>query len=172
LPRFPGRFTAVFAIFPAAAAGLGIRELRRRLADFTARLSRDADEAAAAPARAREAERARIASELHDVVTHNVSVMIVQAGAARQVLDAAPQDARGPLLAVESSGRAAMAELRHLLGLLSPTQPGPEAVDGSQTGEHAAEPELRPQPGLGQLPGLVSRMTAAGLPVDLHIGAP
>jgi signal transduction histidine kinase len=135
------------------------------------RIRRLQTEHAAATERALEAERARIASELHDVVTHNVSVMIVQAGAARQVLDAAPQDARAALLAVESSGRAAMAELRHLLGLLSPTPPGAETADGSQSGEHAAEPDLRPQPGLGQLPGLVSRMTAAGLPVDLHVGA-
>jgi signal transduction histidine kinase len=127
-------------------------------------------EHAAATERALEAERARIASELHDVVTHNVSVMIVQAGAARQVLDAAPQDARAALLAVEASGRAAMAELRHLLGLLSPAHPGADGAEMSSADGPAADADLRPQPGLGQLPGLVSRMTAAGLPVDLHIG--
>jgi signal transduction histidine kinase len=141
-----------------AAAGHARERIRRLQADH-----------AAATERALEAERARIASELHDVVTHNVSVMIVQAGAARQVLDAAPQDARAALLAVESSGRAAMAELRHLLGLLSPAQPGSELAEVSPGGGQPAEPELRPQPGLGQLPALVSRMTALGLPVELHV---
>jgi signal transduction histidine kinase len=121
----------------------------------------------AATRRALELERARIASELHDVVTHNVSVMIVQAGAARQVLAEAPGDARAALLAVEASGRAAMTELRHLLGLLSPTQaPGEEA--GVPDGP--APVELEPQPGLAQLPALVGRLTAAGLPIDLRVG--
>jgi DNA-binding NarL/FixJ family response regulator len=116
----------------------------------------------AATRRALELERARIASELHDVVTHNVSVMIVQAGAARQVLAEAPGEARAALLAVEASGRAAMTELRHLLGLLSPTD-----APGEQTaGPNGAAPaELEPQPGLAQLPALVDRLTAAGLPI-------
>lgn len=125
LPRFPSQLTAIVAITPAALAGFGIRELRRRLADSTARLRRAGAEAEAATRRALAAERARIASELHDVVTHNVSVMIVQAGAARTVLASSPGDAQAALLAVEATGRAAMAELRNLLGLLSPP------VDGS-----------------------------------------
>jgi signal transduction histidine kinase len=121
----------------------------------------------AATRRALELERARIASELHDVVTHNVSVMIVQAGAARQVLAEAPGEARAALLAVEASGRAAMTELRHLLGLLSPTQaPGEDAG----TPDGLAPAELEPQPGLAQLPALVDRLAAAGLPIDLRVG--
>jgi signal transduction histidine kinase len=123
----------------------------------------------AATRRALELDRARIASELHDVVTHSVSVMIVQAGAARQVLAEAPGDARAALLAVEASGRAAMTELRHLLGLLSPAQaPG----DQARAPDGAVTAQLEPQPGLAQLGALVDRLTAAGLPIDLRVGEP
>src|SRR5581483_7253372 len=94
-----------------------------------------------------------------------VSVMIVQAGAARQVLSEAPGEARAALLAVEASGRAAMTELRHLLGLLSPTQ----APGAAGTSDGAAAAELEPQPGLAQLPALVDRLTAAGLPIELRV---
>jgi signal transduction histidine kinase len=118
----------------------------------------------AATRRALELERARIASELHDVVTHNVSVMIVQAGAARQVLAEAPGDARAALLAVEASGRAAMTELRHLLGLLSPSD------EKAGIPDKPAPAELEPQPGLAQLPALVDRLAAAGLPIELRVG--
>jgi signal transduction histidine kinase len=121
----------------------------------------------AATRRALEHERARIASELHDVVTHSVSVMIVQAGAARQVLADSPGEARAAMLAVEASGRAAMTELRHLLGLLSPSHaPGEEP--GIPQGVPRAE--LEPQPGVAQLHALVDRLRAAGLPIDLRIG--
>ncbi len=120
----------------------------------------------AATHRALELERARIASELHDVVTHSVSVMIVQAGAARQVLAESPGEARAALLAVEASGRAAMTELRHLLGLLSPTQ----SLEGDADIPVDRSPaELAPQPGLAQLHTLVDRLTAAGLPIELHV---
>ena len=215
LPRFPGRLTAIFAIVPAAVAGLGIRELRRRLADSHARLRRAAAEAEAATERALAAERSRIASELHDVVTHNVSVMIVQAGAARKILASSPGDAEDALLAVEATGREAMTELRNLLGLLSPAADGREsgfaggysagvsggvpvagarspavagtsgtgAVDAAAAGPasvagavESAGPRpgggaaaLRPQPGLGELDALVSRVSAAGLPVELQV---
>jgi signal transduction histidine kinase len=93
--------------------------------------------------------------------------MIVQAGAARQVLAESPGDARAAMLAVEASGRAAMTELRHLLGLLSPTH-APRAEPGAPDGPAPAE--LEPQPGLAQLPALVERLTAAGLPIDLRLG--
>ncbi len=122
----------------------------------------------AATRRAVELERTRIASELHDVVTHNVSVMIVQAGAARQVLADAPDKARSALLAVESSGRAAMAELRHLLGLLSPSG-APADAAGTDANDLRAGQELRPQPGLGQLQALIDRVAATGVPVELQV---
>jgi signal transduction histidine kinase len=130
------------------------------------RIRRLQSEHEAATRRALQLERARIASELHDVVTHNVSVMIVQAGAARQVLSESPDDARAALLAVEGSGRAAMTELRHLLDLLSP----PEALAGGAEPEGGmAEAGLTPQPGLEQLQPLIDRVAAAGLPVELQV---
>jgi signal transduction histidine kinase len=154
LPKFPERLTALLAITPAVAAALGIRGLRRRLSDSAARLRRATEEYEAATVRAIEAERARIAGELHDVVTHNVSVMVVQAGAARLAMASSPGEATEALRAVEATGRTAIAELRNLLGVLSPP---------------ADEVALRPQPGLGELEELISRLSAAGLSVDLLV---
>ena len=184
LPRFPGRLTAIFAVLPAGAAGLGFRVLRRRLADSTARLRRAAAEAKAATERALAAERARIASELHDVVTHNVAVMIVQAGAARKILSSSPGDAEDALLAVEATGREAMTELRNLLGLLCPAgdgtdeeaaRPPAETAPAAGAGVRAvhAPAALRPQPGLSELDSLIRRVSAAGVPVGLTVsGSP
>jgi signal transduction histidine kinase len=154
LPHFPARFTALLAITPAVAAALGIRELRRRLSDSAARLRRATEEYEAGTVRAIEAERARIAGELHDVVTHNVSVMVVQAGAARIAMASSPGEATDALRAVEASGRTAIAELRNLLGVLSP--PGQGIA-------------LRPQPGLCEVDALIGRLSAAGLSVDLLV---
>jgi signal transduction histidine kinase len=101
--------------------------------------------------RAVEHERSRIARELHDVVTHNVSVMVVMAGAARKVLAADPDQATEALLAVEASGRAAMSELRQVMGLLT---------EDTQDRE-----QLAPQPGLDQIGALVERIRQTGVPI-------
>jgi signal transduction histidine kinase len=85
-------------------------------------------------------------------------VMIVQAGAARQVIASAPEDTERALLAVEASGRTAMAELRSLLGLLCPGQD-----------EQAGRNGLRPQPGLAGVRALADRVSAAGLTVRLTV---
>ncbi|MEN3609970.1 histidine kinase [Plantactinospora sp. ZYX-F-223] len=108
-----------------------------------------------------EAERARIARELHDIVSHNVSLMVVQAGAAREVLASMPDEAAAALRAVETAGRDAMTELRHLLGLLAPAPDGADTV--------ADRSGLDPQPGLGRLGPLVDRIAFAGLPVEVRI---
>ena len=108
---------------------------------------------------AAEGERRHIARELHDIVAHSVSVMVVQAGAARKVLDDKPEAARESLIAVEASGHEAMDELRRLLGVLS--------ENGAEKGTDAAP--LAPQPGLDGLDALVARVREAGLPVELRI---
>jgi signal transduction histidine kinase len=108
-----------------------------------------------------EAERARIARELHDVVSHNVSLMVVQASAAREVLATMPGEAATALRAVENAGRDAMTELRHLLGLLAPSPSGDDdEPDGS---------DLAPQPSLSRLSPLIDRISFAGLPVEVRV---
>ena len=101
-----------------------------------------------------QAERARIAHELHDIVSHNVSLMVVQAGAAGDVLATMPGEAAKALLAIQNAGRDTMTELRHLLGLLAPS------ADGD---------ELDPQPNLSRLSTLIDRICFAGLPVEVRI---
>lgn len=153
-PRVPARFTALLVLLPTAALATAMRTWRQRAGDSAERLRVAQAGHEEQTRRAVEAERARIASELHDVVTHNVSVMVVQAGAARSVLHSSPEEAREALLAVEGSGRTAMGELRHLLGLLAPAGTDEDAT-------------LVPQPGLGQVGALVDRVRAAGLVVEL-----
>jgi len=99
-------------------------------------------------------ERRRIARDLHDVVAHSVSVMTVQAGAARLLLDEEPKRAREPLLAVEETGRQALGEMRRLLGIL-------RRAEGKAA--------LAPQPGLARLDDLVAQARAGGLPVELTV---
>jgi signal transduction histidine kinase len=107
--------------------------------------------------RARQAvveERGRIARELHDVVSHAMSTIIVQAGAERLVLQESQRSTREVLAGIESTGRQAMAEMRRLLGVLR---------DGD------VELALAPQPGLAQLDPLLEQVRSAGLPVDVLV---
>jgi signal transduction histidine kinase len=99
-------------------------------------------------------ERVRIARELHDVVAHSVSVMVVQAGAARSVLDRDPEASVRALGAVEATGREALTEMRRLLGILRP--------DGEDA-DHS------PQPSLDRLGALIARSRDAGLDVELRV---
>jgi signal transduction histidine kinase len=154
-PRL-GLYAALLVLTAVAFAANAIHTSRLRV------LAVEADQAEATRLAVDE-ERARIARELHDVVTHNVSVMVVQAGAARKVLDVSPEAARAALLAVESGGRAAMAELRHVMGLLTMTGDGPDP---------AATADLAPQPGLEQLETLVARLRETGVPATLTVDGP
>jgi signal transduction histidine kinase len=103
------------------------------------------------------AERARIARELHDVIAHHVSLMVVQSGALRRRVDAA--DVSAPVLdSIATTGREALAEMRRLLGVLRPD---------------ATPAERAPQPGLAELSELAEQVRSGGLDVTLSIeGAP
>ncbi len=103
--------------------------------------------------RAVEAERQRIARELHDVIAHSVSVMTVQAGAVRRLLRPDQAREREALLAVESTGRETLTELRRLVGLLRESESA----------------ELAPQPSLRALDILIGTAREAGLEVDLDV---
>jgi signal transduction histidine kinase len=135
-----------------AVLGYATRTRRQYLAEVEARLAaaeRDRDE------RARVAvveERQRIARELHDVVAHHVSLIGVQAGAARTALTSSPERAAAALSAIEESSRAAVGEMRQLLDVLAPR-------DGLAP----------PQPDLAAVPVLVDRWRASGVRVDAQL---
>jgi len=105
-------------------------------------------------------ERVRIAREVHDVVAHHVSVMGVQAGAARRVMARSPDQAAEVLTGIESSSRQAVVELQRLLGFLRSETIGPE----SRTGTSVAAP----QPSLSGLDAVMTQLNEAGLAVTLH----
>ena len=121
------------------------------LEDRAARLERERDAQAQIAAAA---ERARIARELHDVVAHNVSVMVVQADGASYALDNSPERARQALAAIASTGRQALAEMRRMLGVLR--------SDDGETG-------VAPLPGIGQLGELLEQTRATGLAVSFTV---
>ena len=141
-----GAFFAV-ALLAAWLIGIFVHSGRERTA--LERLAAERDRAAHD---AVAEERSRLARELHDIVSHNLSVVVLQAGGARAQGDSAPA---GTLEKIERSGREALVEMRRLLGVL-------REDDGDRTA-------LAPQPGIDQLGALAASMQAAGLPVELTI---
>jgi signal transduction histidine kinase len=131
-------------------AGRWVRRSRHDLSDAEKRR-----QAAAAAAVAE--ERGRVARELHDIVAHSVTIMVLQAAGARRVIRADPQVERA-LADIEACGRQAMADMRRLLRLL--------ATSGTYAGEDVAG--LEPHPGLADLPSVIGRVQAAGLRVDMR----
>jgi signal transduction histidine kinase len=113
---------------------------RRRIVEERERAARDAVTQ----------ERARIARELHDVVAHAMTVMVVQAGAARTVVDRDPAEASAAIRRVEETGRVGLAEMRRLIGVLQ---------------DAPSDAALAPQPGLEALDALLDTIRAAGVPV-------
>jgi signal transduction histidine kinase len=156
----PGKFVVGDLVFPTIFGvmfWLAGRVVRSR-AELTAELHEAAlraDEQREADAeRAVAEERRRIAREMHDVVAHSVSTMVIHAGGARRIVGRDPGRAAEAAELIERTGREALREMRHLLGVL-------------HAGEDVAE--LAPQPTLHGLGGLVERSRAAGLPVVLRV---
>ncbi|GAA4218573.1 signal transduction histidine kinase [Streptosporangium album] len=138
-------------------AGIYANTRRRYLEGLEERAERAERERDQQARLAAAAERARIARELHDVVAHNVSVMIVQADGAGYAIDGAPEEARRAMQAISATGRQALAEMRRMVGVLRTEAEG-ETVDG-----------YAPQPGLAQLDELVAQVRSSGLPVDFRV---
>ena len=145
-------FTAVVVVGLPWLAGRALRERTERareLEELTRQLAEEREQRAQVAVLD---ERNRIAREMHDVVAHSVSLMVVQAGAARRMLDSDVERSRSALLAIESAGRDALAELRRVLGVL---RGSPEPVS------------LQPQPGTAQLTTLVDGIRRLGLDVAM-----
>jgi signal transduction histidine kinase len=139
---------------PFAAGSLVVMLLARRVVGDRERRAQLAERERDVAAReAVVEERARIARELHDAIAHNVSVMVVQAGAERRVLGSADASTREVLETIERIGRGALTEMRRLVGMLR---------------SDSVEP-LAPHHGLDDLATLVAQVGAAGLPVELHV---
>jgi signal transduction histidine kinase len=145
--------TVIFVLVWGVGVMLGSRTEQTRQAQ--ARAEAAERERVLAVERAAADERARIARELHDIVAHSLSVMVVQAGGVRRLLGAGMSREHDALLAVEETGRQALTEMRRLLGVLRET-------DG-------AAAELAPQPGLSSLEALAQQVRDAGLPVTVRV---
>jgi signal transduction histidine kinase len=151
--RWSDHVAAIVVLVAVWGGGRSLRLRRAYLEELRDRATRLERAHAADTRAARAEERSRIARELHDVVAHHVSVMTVQAAAARKVLAADPELAREALSAIESTGRTAMAEMRDIVGVLRAD----------------ARAELTPQPGMRDLPALVEQMREAGLITTLSV---
>jgi signal transduction histidine kinase len=155
-PELNGFDIVIDLLFFAAPFAVGrVVRRRERKVEHVARLADDRTRDAI------RAERDRIARELHDVIAHGMSVMVIQADAARHELEPGEVVADAALAEIERTGRESLREMRRLLDLLR----------ADDTPESAAD--LMPQPGLAGVEELVRSVGQAGLPVDLHIeGAP
>jgi signal transduction histidine kinase len=157
--NIPGHLTAELVFVPVNfgiswAAGFALRERAEKAEAAEMRATQAEREREAAARVAVAEERARIARELHDIVAHAVSVMVLQVGAVRHKLPDGLAEDRDALKDVERAGRTALAEMRRLLAAIRP--------DGDKA-------ELVPQPGLDGLDSLLQQIGRAGLPVELHV---
>ncbi|MEV0147563.1 MULTISPECIES: histidine kinase [unclassified Nonomuraea] len=146
----------IVALVAVWGVGRSLRLRRAYMAELKDRAARLERARAADRRAARAEERSRIARELHDVVAHHVSVMTVQASAARRVLASDPELAGEALSAIEETGRMALTEMRNIVGVL----------------RAGARAELGPQPGTRDLPALVEQTREAGLATGLTVEGP
>jgi signal transduction histidine kinase len=154
-PQTVGDFVFIPLRFVVAwVAGYALRERAEQAEAAEERAAQAEREREAAARVAVAEERARIARELHDIVAHAVSVMVLQVGAVRHGLPDALAEQRDALTGVERAGRTALAEMRRLLAAMR------------RDGDDA---ELLPQPGLDGLDSLLGEIDHAGLPVELHV---
>ncbi len=147
-------FGVVMGCVLPVAAGIAMRGRRRLVGELHQRSQQLIAEREGRTRNAVAAERARIAGELHDVVSHNVSVMVVQAGAARRLIKTDTERASEAMLAIENTGRAALDEMRRLLGVL---RRGDEQL------------ALAPQPTLRRVDHLINLARALGLDAQLRV---
>jgi signal transduction histidine kinase len=157
--QIPGHRTAELVFVPLEfaiswLAGFALRERAQQAEAAEVRASIAERERDAAARVAVAEERARIARELHDIVAHAVSVMVLQVGAVRHKLPGALAEDQDALKGVEQAGRTALAEMRRLLAAMR--------ADGEQA-------EFTPQPGLDALDSLLEEVGRSGLPVRLHV---
>ena len=163
-----GLVQSVLTVLVVWLVGLWAQERRRYIGTVEERARRAEEERERQAARAVAEERDRIARELHDVVAHHVSVIVIQAGGALRALDRRPDDARSALQAIDASGRLALADMRRMVAILGPAA---EPVTASAPGTPADGPA--PMPGLARLGELLENVRAAGLRTELSVaGSP
>jgi signal transduction histidine kinase len=166
LPRgLSGLIQTTLAIFAAWVLGTWAKERRAYVGTVEERATRLEAEREQRDAQAVAEERERIARELHDVVTHHVSVIVIQAGAGLRAIEKRPAEARKALAAIDSTGRLALADMRRMLGILGTPTPAGEMVGA---GDATTDP-LAPMPGFDRLGELLEQVRATGLPVELAV---
>ncbi|MEV0534442.1 sensor histidine kinase [Kitasatospora sp. NPDC050463] len=152
---FPTPFVAVTAMAVAAAVlGVNVRTTRAYLAALEERAARLAEEQEQQARLAAAEERTRITREMHDIVTHNLSVMVALTDAAVYAQHRSPDKATTAMLQVSETGRQALTDMRRSLGILRTDEP---------------DAERHPLPGIAQLETLADQMSAAGLPTRLEV---
>ncbi len=183
--QVPGDLVFATAVTVAAwLAGQGARRWRRQSHELAAALREVEAARAAHAALAVQGERTRLARELHDIVTHGLSVVVLQASRARLELTERPDEARDAIMAIESTGREALGEMRRLLGVLRSVSPSAAACDApladppdlrsclephsaSTGGQVGGGADLEPAPSLQRLPTLIERLRRSGLDVTV-----